>query len=252
MIHQNLCEIVENEEVAVGHFKMTVKAPAIVNQYKPGQFVTVQVSGVGAPLIRKPFGVYECDEDENTIAILYKVIGKGTQLLSEMVSDMKIDVMGPLGNGIDDIDTSKKTAVIAGGIGIAAVAMIAENLDGNFDLFYGVKTAEELVDIEIWDAMASKVFITSDDGTIGEEGFVTSVFEKRVKEYEQVFVCGPQVMMKTVFQICQVVEIPSWFLLEEYMACGVGLCMGCVCETKEGYKRVCKEGPVFKGEEIKW
>ena len=248
MIIQEKCEVISNTEIADKHFKMVFKAPKIVSNVKPGQFVTVKVNDTYEPLLRKPFGIYEIEETH--FSIVYRVIGKGTELLSKVSVGEFLDVFGPLGNGVE-IGNAKSTAIVAGGVGLAAVGVIADRLAGNFDLYFGVKNKTEIFDNKKWQGLASDFYLSSDDGSVGEKGFITSVFEKKASEYERVFCCGPKVMMKKVYESLGE-DTESYFLMEEYMACGIGICMGCVCETKKGYQRGCKEGPVFRGEDIKW
>jgi dihydroorotate dehydrogenase electron transfer subunit len=249
MIKQKEYEVVENIEVANGYYKLTIFAPELAQAAKPGQFVNIRVSKSLTPLLRKPFGIYAVDAEK--ISILYRLVGKGTQILSEVEKDQMLDVLGPLGTPAKISKDTKKTAIIAGGVGIAAVRLITENIEGDCDLFYGVQNKSELAELNIWEELTENIFLSSDDGSCGEKGFITEVFAANASKYERVICCGPKVMMEKVFNACSD-SIETYFLMEEYMACGIGICMGCVTKTKKGYRCICKDGPVFKGSDIVW
>ncbi|MCP4051013.1 MAG: dihydroorotate dehydrogenase electron transfer subunit [bacterium] len=249
MIFQDSYEVVRNREVADGYFKMTLNADSIAASCRPGQFINLKVNDGMEPLLRKPFGIY--DVNGSHISILYRVKGRGTALLSRYRQGDQINILGPLGNGVYVEPEDKKTAVIAGGVGLAALGLIAKGMPGNFDLFFGVRNEREIIEQEKWQALANSVYISSDDGSAGEKGFITDLFARQVDYYDRIYCCGPEIMMKKIYDLCSN-KAKTYFLLEEYMACGTGICMGCVCETRDGYQRVCKEGPVFSGEQIKW
>jgi dihydroorotate dehydrogenase electron transfer subunit len=248
MIIQDAFKIISNLEIAPNYYKLTFSAPEITKIAKPSQFINIRVNNTCDPLLRRPFSIYDINNDELTI--IYKVVGKGTQILSEKKPGELLDVIGPLGSSFKLPASNSKIAVIAGGIGLAAVHAVIKNSENEFDLFYGVKSKNELIEVDYWESLAEKTFLSSDDGSCGEKTFITDLFNKHANNYNLLLCCGPKIMMRKISQNNPNIE--SYFMLEEYMACGLGLCMGCVCETKSGNVRICKEGPALKGENIKW
>ncbi|MFC1752127.1 dihydroorotate dehydrogenase electron transfer subunit [Thermoproteota archaeon] len=266
-VHQETGTILSNKEIAYNHFKLTITAPKISQSAQTAQFVNIKVSCTTDPLLRRPFSIYEtnCSHPTNTvsskrsnttsipstISIIYKVIGRGTQLLSTFKAGHELNLLGPLGNGFEIPDPSAKTAFIAGGVGIASLNSFTKKMTNGFDLFYGVKTKTEILELDHWQTLADTLHITTDDGSFGQKGMITSLFQPQSDHYEQVVCCGPEAMMKAIHKLCSK-SCHSYFILEETMACGLGLCMGCVTKTKAGYQRICKDGPVFKGSDLIW
>lgn len=248
-LFQNTYPITENHRVAEGYYKLTLQAKALAKTANPGQFIAIRVTEGTDPLLRRPFGIYQVAGDR--VSCVYRVIGKGTDLLSKKSAGETCDVLGPLGQSAPLFQDKTPTAIIAGGVGIAAVRWITTILGKQCDLFYGVRTEKELVESPSLKSLVKQLIISTDDGSCGVHAMITEVFAKKAAQYPRIYCCGPRPMMKQIYNLC-CDKNESYFFIEETMACGIGVCMGCVCETQTGYKRVCKEGPVFKGSEIKW
>jgi len=248
-IIQKKYTVTGHDEVAEGYFKLTFDGPEVASNYSPTQFVNVKVSDDITPLLRKPFSIYDSNGSE--FSVLYKIYGEGTAKLSKTPVGATLDVLGPLGK-VHQLDSGKKTALIAGGVGIASVMSLAHEMPGNFDLYYGVRSKAELAELDRWERLSANIHIASDDGSVGQKGFVTELFAQNADQYEQLYCCGPHPMMAALYKVCPETITP-YFLMEEYMACGFGICVGCVVNTKDnGYVRICKDGPVIDGRNVVW
>ncbi|MDD3224686.1 MAG: dihydroorotate dehydrogenase electron transfer subunit, partial [Clostridium sp.] len=185
--------------------------------------------------------------DDSGITFLYKVVGKGTEILSQLEPKDDIKITGPLGNGFDAEKFSGKIAVVAGGIGIAPMPYLIETLKNcTVDLYAGFRNDCSLAQKTL--KYADNVYIATERGDLGQKGYVTDILEP--KKYDTVVCCGPNIMMNKVVKMCKEDNVPVYLSLENKMACGVGACLVCTCKTKSGRKRACKDGPVFLGEEL--
>jgi len=234
-------KIISQQKIASHIFHLTVekKDEAIA----PGQFYMLKVYDNSLPLMR-PISVYNVEN--NTLQFLYKVVGQGTEHLSQLQENAEIELLGPLGNGFPCHEVSGKIALVGGGIGIPPLFETAKHLTKKgctVDVFLGFK--DELFAFEPFEEVCENIFIAVENGNEGYKGFVTNIFQ--AKNYDAVFTCGPEIMMMKVKQICDNEQIPVWLSMENRMACGIGACLVCTCKTKEGMKRCCKEGPVFSG-----
>ncbi len=210
----------------------------------PGQFVNIRLDGF---YLRRPISI--CSWDENSITILFKVVGEGTEMMSKAEEGHIFDVLMPLGNGFDISRGGKKPLLIGGGIGVPPLYGLAEVLTASGitpQVITGFNTASDIILAEEFKALGIEPVITTADGSSGIRGFVTDAME--TMDFDYVYTCGPEPMLKAVYE-----KAPDGqFSFEARMACGFGACMGCTCETKYGYKRICKDGPVLYKEEIKW
>ncbi len=216
---------------------------------KPGQFYMLQVGKTYDPLLKRPFCIFK--REGNVIQFVYRIRGKGTRLLSNCKKGDIIQAIGPLGNSYPA--PKKDFIAVAGGIGIASLFPLLERFKNKAFLFYGARTKNELVMINKAKSLAKKIFTTTDDGSIGQKGLITDVLNDFLENRTMpVYAGGPMPMLQKVSDIVAGRGIECYASLEEHMACGVGACLGCVVKTVSGYKRVCKEGPVFPIEEIVW
>lgn len=260
-----VCPVIENNQVAHNIFLMRLSAPEIANTARPGQFVMIHTSvEPGAnPLLRRPFSIHRMTQ-EGDIYILYRLVGEGTGRMSGMKSGEKLKVLGPLGNGFD-LGVAKETAyLVAGGVGLAPIWALAGKLKDrvSFKVFYGVETANEVVDFSSRSSgpvNQENLMITSEDGSVGTRGLVTGLLAKALESRPaSVFACGPRPMMAAVASLAGEAGVKAQVSLEERMACGLGVCLSCSAETadstkaKPKYARVCREGPVFNAEDVKW
>lgn len=211
---------------------------------KPGQFYMLRAWEL-EPTLSRPISINNIDE--NKISFLYRVFGRGTEILSKLGKGDEIKLTGPLGNGFDLDKIKGKVAVVAGGIGIAPMRYLINELkDCTVDLHVGFRNRSNTVDNV--EKNVNNLYISTETGEVGHKGYVTDLFKP--EEYDVVLCCGPEIMMAKVVKLCQEKKVPVYVSMENRMACGVGACLVCTCKTKSGRKRSCKEGPVFLGEEL--
>ena len=239
-------KIIENRNIVSNYFLLKLKLSKPMGTIKPGQFIMLKVPDRDV-FLRRPFSIY--DYSKETVTIVYRVVGKGTKSLSEAEKNEKTLVLGPLGNGFS-ITKRDVYIVIAGGIGVAGVHLLIKSLKDKARLFYGCSSKEELRVID--DIVCFNPAISTLDGSEGFKGDVVTLFRKQKKAFEgknvEIFTCGPEGMIKSIRKEIENAKTPCQVLVEERMACGLGLCFGCAVKTideKEPYKRACKEGPVF-------
>ena len=210
-----------------------------------GQFVNIKLEGL---FLRRPISV--CDCENGLLTLIYKVVGKGTEQMSEMGAGDELDVLTGLGNGYDTSLSGDTPLLLGGGVGVPPMYMLCKKLiaEGKkVSVILGFNTREEVFYEEEFLALGADVTVTTVDGSYGTKGFVTDVM--KTLDYSYFYTCGPEPMLKAIYQVS---ESEGQFSFEERMGCGFGACMGCSCKTITGYKRICKEGPVMKKEEILW
>ncbi len=240
---QGLFDITENIRLTEGIYKMCLRGDTSAVT-APGKFINIKLDGL---YLRRPISVYDCEGD--TVTIIYKVVGKGTKVMSEM-KEGTLDVLTGLGNGYNTHLSGDKPLLLGGGVGVPPLYMLAKELikqGKDVTVVLGFNKQSEIFCEDEFKALGAKVYITTVDGSYGEKGFVTDVM--RNLDYTHFYTCGPEPMLKAVFNT----SVTSGQLsFEERMGCGFGACMGCSCKTVTGYKRICKEGPVLMKEEILW
>lgn len=242
MYQKDLYKIVSNEKLTDNVFKMIVEGDT---QYltAPGQFVNIEIKG---KYLRRPISV--CDYDENTITLIYKVVGEGTEIMSQMKTGEILDILTGLGNGYD-ISKSHTPLVIGGGVGVPPMYHLTKKLIESGQkptVILGFNTKSEIFYENEFKALGAKVIVTTVDGSYGVKGYVTDAFPE---DYDYFYTCGPEPMFKAIEAK---VKTSGAYSFEERMGCGFGACMGCSCKTKYGSKRICKDGPVLLREEIVW
>lgn len=212
----------------------------------PGQFVNIKIDGL---YLRRPISV--CDYSENTLTLVYKVVGKGTEEMAKMQEGQKLDLLTGLGNGYDLTKSGDTPLLIGGGVGVPPMYALGKKLieDGKkVSVILGFNKEDEIFYAEEFKKLGAAVYVTTVDGSVGVKGFVTDALSS-VGGYSYVYTCGPEVMLKAVYNA---INTSGQFSFEERMGCGFGACMGCTCKTKYGNKRICKDGPVLEKEEIIW
>lgn len=210
----------------------------------PGQFVNIKIDGL---YLRRPISV--CDRQGDMLTIVYKVVGKGTKIMSEMPQGTVLDVLTGLGNGYDLDICGDNPLLLGGGVGVPPMYMLAKELiksGKKVTVILGFNTQIEVFYEDEFKALGCDVTVTTADGSYGKKGFVTDAMPE---SYSHFCCCGPEPMLKAVYKAS---NTSGQFSFEERMGCGFGACMGCSCKTITGYKRICKEGPVMKKEEILW
>ena len=240
---QSIFTILSNEALTDSVYKMVLSGDTshITNC---GQFVNIQLDGL---YLRRPISV--CDYDGQTLTIIYKVVGKGTEAMSVMEEGKKLDILTGLGNGYDLTLSGDKPVLLGGGVGVPPMYNLAKKLVAQgkkVSVILGFNTQSEVFYEDAFKALGCDVTVTTVDGSYGAKGFVTGALPE---DYTYFYTCGPEPMLKAVYKATSTSGQMSF---EERMGCGFGACMGCSCKTLTGYKRICKDGPVMKKEEILW
>ena len=235
--------IKENRQLTDKMWKMVLCHPDLAVQ-KPGQFINLKIDGY---FLRRPISV--CDYAPGEVTIIYAVVGKGTKVLSEMQIGETVQALTGLGNGYDISEAGEKPLLLGGGAGVPPMYLLAKQLraEGKMvTVILGFNTKSEIYYDEEFYKIGCRVILATADGSLGAKGFVTDVMPE---DYSYIYTCGPEPMLKAVYKKA---ETSAQFSFEERMGCGFGACMGCSCKTITSYKRICKDGPVLRKEEILW
>ncbi len=255
MKFNGIVKIIDRKQLQQDVFQIKVVRPNVIEEILPGQFFNIVASNTGYPLLRRPISVsgYSTDVIEFTV----KVLGTGTQALSEYEVGETIVLMGPLGNGFEQ-KGEKRVLLVGGGIGIAPIKGLLEKFASqavSVDVVLGFRDEPYLV--EMFSAHASTLTLVSEYDASFRLGYVTQPFIEYIdaNAYDMIYACGPEAMLKTLAGICNHRELPIQLLMEEKMACGIGACLVCTCKVKQGdfgfkHVRMCKEGPMFYGSEV--
>jgi dihydroorotate dehydrogenase electron transfer subunit len=285
--------VTENKQLAKNHYLITLHPLKRITKPEPGQFFMLSADNSLDPLLKRPFSLHRWLGPD--FQILYRIVGKATEILKEQKKGDVLEIMGPLGNGFPLIKRHDKPILIGGGLGIAPIFAFAETIADKKPLFFiGAKTKKELLCVDELKSIGINPIISTDNGTLGRKGRITDVLRDFLSRYvstEQfdpeltaeglaegsslpdlvpcptdgtrvrsgagltrycLYACGPKLMLRELSDITKKYGLRAYVALEENMACGIGACLSCVVNTKEGLKRVCKEGPVFPIEEIIW
>lgn len=261
-------QVLDNEEIQQDCFLMTVRTSPAFQEPLPGQFVMLRIAGLNEPFLSRPISIYSFSREENYCAIelLYRVVGKGTQIMAGLIEDSQVEINGPLGNGFDTTSVKENVVIVSGGIGVAPLSMLSETLrrtnpSTNMMIYKGFQSVSAVVGLEKLQRFCRNISVCTDDGSLGEKGFVTQIFQKDMKNFSpgntSIYACGPQPMLKALAKILNGTKFNCQVSLEERMACGVGACMGCAVAVKDkdgspAYRRVCADGPVFNMQDIIW
>jgi len=264
-IVQEKIKIIANQRISKEYFKITLRSLKIASWAHPGEFIEIKIADSYTPLLRRPFSLHRVRD--NKIEILYQVVGKGSEILSQKKAGKYLDVIGPLGSGFTYQAASRKpqaAILVAGGMGVAPLLFLSEqiarlktkNQELKTTILIGVKTKSQILCEKEFKKLGCTVKISTDDGSRGFRGKVTGLLKNLLSTVDcrlsTVYACGPRLMLKEISAISKQYKIPAQVSLEEHMACGIGVCLGCVVKTKNGFQRVCKEGPVFNAQEIIW
>ena len=243
MKKQTQFTILENTPLTASVYRMVLRGDTSAIT-APGQFVNIALDG---KFLRRPISV--CDYDSDTLTLIYKVVGSGTAQLASM-NGGRLDILTGLGNGYDLSVAGDNPVLIGGGVGVPPMYRLAKDLtalEKQVSVILGFNTASEIFLREEFEALGCRVTVTTADGSVGLRGFVTDALKDM--DYSYFYACGPEPMLKAVYKASKTSGQMSF---EERMGCGFGACMGCSCKTLTGYKRICKDGPVMKKEEIRW
>lgn len=233
--------VFSNEKIEEDIYEITIEGKFEGN---PGQFYLLRAWDE-EPVLSRPISIY--DKDEEKIKFLYRVCGRGTEILTKLKKGDEIKLTGPLGNGFPLEKLQGKVALVAGGIGIAPMLYLTKKLKkSSLDLYAGFRKISKTVDNV--EKNVNNFVLSTENGEAGHKGYVTDLIN--VENYDVVVCCGPEIMMSKVIKMCDEKNVPLYVSMENRMACGIGACLVCTCKTKDGRKRSCKEGPVFLGEEL--
>lgn len=244
------------EDIFILQLEMRLPTPP-----RPGSFLHIKVNPEHDPLLRRPFSIYDYDHDAGTLDILYKIFGRGTRLLAQVHPGDTLDVLGPLGNNFDAIVTEPHVLMIGGGVGIPPLYLLAKYASANSDsarqhlkFLCGLASADELPLARRLAELPLNIEYSTDDGSLGYQGLVTDLLRQELESGAKpvVAACGPTGMLREVQRICRQHQVRGYLSLESIMPCGVGTCLGCVVKDAQGpgYRRVCREGPVFSIDEV--
>ena len=269
-------EVSFNREVRPSYFKMGLRSPDLRIGFEPGQFFMVRIGPGIDPLLRRPFSIHWMEE--GYLEILYRIVGKGTKMLASHKIGQEVDILGPLGKGFLIPFDLASALLVAGGMGVAPLRALAGRLYSFFQGFgtqahradleakvvaiIGGKRSGDILCAEELQDLGAEVFITTEDGSLGRKGLATDHLGELLLKSRScdrppsvLYACGPRPMLARVAQVAAFARIPCQVSLEEYMACGIGACMGCAVESKtlaSPYQMVCRDGPVFDAEAIQW
>lgn len=277
-MQQLKAKIISNNKVSADCGHCVLSLPGLAGRALPGQFVNVKVSDGCEPLLRRPLSIHRASG--KNIELLYKVLGPGTKALSQKKPGEYLDLIGPLGNGLNyqlPITNYRLPILVAGGMGVAPLVFLAEKLaeiqnpsrksgipqrttqgagKSQILVLIGAKSKKDILCDKEFKKLGCDVKIATDDGSRGFKGKITDLLKYLLLTIDYrlstIYACGPRPMLKALNTVAREYNIPAQVSLEEHMSCGFGACLGCVVQTKSGYKRVCKEGPVFNASEIIW
>jgi dihydroorotate dehydrogenase electron transfer subunit len=258
MFKKVMAVIRENEQIASNIYRMRLFCEgADLDHFVPGQFADLAVPGHGELLLKRPLSICTVDAKAQTVTLVYQIKGKGTKAFSELRAGDGVDAILPIGRGFSLNSGDKTVFLVGGGVGIAPLLSAVQKWrDKTYEAFLGYRGKE--YEYCLWDFKEScaKIFVTSDDGTLGDKGFVTQALEKRLNEAlpDVILACGPIPMLKALQEVVKKFNVPAQVSMEQRMGCGFGACSTCTCGINSGggleYKKVCVEGPVFDLREV--
>ncbi|MDR1083228.1 MAG: dihydroorotate dehydrogenase electron transfer subunit [Coriobacteriales bacterium] len=256
----------KNDEIAPDISCVLLEAPRVAQCLEPGQFVHLLLPTFDAHILRRPFSVFATDAAGGLIEIVYQRLGEGTRFLAELQRGASLDLIGPLGQGWRAGANTRNALLVAGGIGIAPLNMLAAQLltSARVCLITGAQSAERIVSLRLPSSVASAttktgesrltVITTTDDGSTGIKGLVTDVTGELLaqQDFDYLATCGPEPMQRIVAAHALAAGVTCEVSLERRMACGIGACLSCAVLTRDGTRRACVDGPVFNAEEVLW
>jgi dihydroorotate dehydrogenase electron transfer subunit len=247
--------VVENRPLNATNFLIKLKTVSKLPEVKPGQFVNVEIKGTDEIFLRRPFSIFDVDYNQNTLSIIVKILGRGSKKLTEIREGEVCSLVYPLGKSFTIPANGEKVLLIGGGSGVAPMLFLAK-ISGlepkNVHLLLGARGKEDHIDVTDYSRFGNLHF-TTEDGSIGEKGFVTqhSAF-RDLSQYDRIYACGPDAMMKAIAKEAKDTDVFCEVSLENLMACGFGVCLCCIEPTTKGNLCVCTDGPVFNIKDLKW
>ncbi len=248
--------VIENIQLNSSNFLLKLRTEDTLPAIKPGQFANIEIKNTNAIFLRRPFSIFEADQNSNTLSIIVKILGRGSKKLTEIKSGELLNLIYPLGKNFTYPALDDKILLIGGGSGVAPMLFLAKEANlplDNIDILLGARTKEDHIDIEKYRRYGNFYF-TTEDGSLGEKGFVIhhSMYKNKLQSYNKIYACGPDQMMKAVARDAKAAGVFCEVSLENLMACGFGVCLCCIEPTVKGNLCVCTEGPVFNIKDLKW
>jgi dihydroorotate dehydrogenase electron transfer subunit len=248
--------LLENKQLNKDNFLLILQSPLPVSGIFPGQFINVEIKESTEIFLRRPFSILDVDYEKQTISLLVKILGRGSKKLTEARPGQKINGIFPLGKSFTLPEKTDNVILIGGGSGVAPMLFLAKitGLEpSNVTILIGARSASDHVDVSAYKSFGQFCF-TTEDGSLGEKGYVTNhpVFAENLNRYTKIYTCGPNLMMQAIGRKAIEENIFCEVSLENMMACGFGVCLCCVEDTKAGHKCVCTDGPVFNVNDLKW
>ena len=250
--------VVSQEQLADGIFSMWIQTEA-AKTARPGQFISMYTND-GSKLLPRPISICEIDTETSKLRVVYRVTAEktGTEQFSKMKAGDTLPIIGPLGNGFPlEAGKGKRAFLIGGGIGVPPILELAKQLDCEKQIIMGYRDADTFLKEQFEEN--GTVYISTEDGSVGTKGNVMDAIRENGLEADIIYACGPTPMLRAIKQYAEEQGIECYISLEERMACGIGACLACVCQSKEkdhhsnvNNKRICKDGPVFNAEEVEW
>ena len=261
---QEFSKVIAHDLVQDDYYCLELAVREISSLVKPGQFLEILVPNLGDGVLRRPFSIYNVDID--SVSILYKVVGKGTRAMRRLSLGETVDIIGPLGNGFPGLTNGNFPVLIAGGYGAAALYLQAKKIDKKGAVFIGGRSGLDILCVEDFKELGWDVLISTEDGSLGESGLITDLFDQWLVQYRrtygiqspiEIFACGPEGLLRTVGDRAKKNLCSAWLSMDRHMACGMGVCLTCVIKQKtpeNGWQwaRCCKDGPVFESREVLW
>jgi len=252
--------ILSHRQVAPEIYCLEFAAPALAREANPGQFLQVRTSPTHDPLLRRPLSLFDTEAEKGVVTLLYRVVGRGTSLLTELPVDGLVDVMGPLGRGFSLPGRPDKVLLVGGGMGLAPLLFLGRMLKqggSEVKILGGAAEAQQLWAGNRFERLGMPFYPVTVDGSAGRQGLVTELLADwpELDKVDRIYCCGPEAMMAATSKIAREYNIWGEISLEEHMACGVGACLGCARQLQPedtGYVKICKDGPVFNMSEVQF
>ena len=247
-------KIIENKRLNDDFFILELKGDTKIPEFKPGQFAQVRVDGSTETFLRRPISIHDVDYEKNTFKLLIQIAGPGTKKLSQLKTGDILNLIYPLGNSFSLTAKNEKVLLVGGGCGIAPLLFLGRYLKSGGctpDILLGFRNSARIIEFEEYQEIGN-VYVTTEDGSMGEKGYVTrhSVFSTQI--YDRIYCCGPDTMMKAIASYSRERNIICEVSLENLMACGIGACLCCIVDTVKGNLCTCIDGPIFNVNDLKW
>ena len=244
----------ENRRLSNDIFVLEISGNSYLPELRPGQFVEVRVDWSPETFLRRPLSIHDVDRDTNSIKLLIQIAGKGTEKLSMLKAGEKINIIYPLGNSFSMPDANERFLLVGGGCGVAPLLFLAKHLlvqGYSPEILLGFRNRDRIIELDEYQSIGP-VYLTTEDGSKGEKGYVTSHSVLKNEHFDRIYCCGPHSMLQAVAGYCQQNNTECEVSLENLMACGIGVCLCCVVDTVRGNLCTCTDGPVFNIKELKW